>query len=1255
MGSDTEKKVSAEAAAGASEAQALSLSRALVVDDDASVAETIQEALGRVGYEVDVAASADEALTLFGRSTYDVVLSDWKLPGVDGIELITRLKDKSPTVGAILMTGYGSEETVVEAFTRGRINYYLPKPFTIGALLETVSAAVREHRLQLSEKAFQKRLEREISQAVRQLEEQNVLLEEKRAEGENLYRELQAQQAEVQETKDYLENLIESSVDAIVSTDPSFRINLFSRGAEEMFRARAETYLGRSIATLFKPDQQDLHRILELLSRGNRIRHFETDVMLADNQPLYTDISVSRLFRLGREQGLLFIIKDITARRELEEELRASNLILEKLSVTDGLTKLYNHRHFQETLRHEFERASRFNTDLGLIMLDLDDFKQVNDTFGHPIGDQVLIETAEALRQSIRRIDTPARYGGEEFAVILPQTDLASTLQVAQRIKDSLEHLSHRQTFAPGMRVTASLGVTGYFDSQAESAESMIRFADQALYRAKQIGKNRIVIGHQDGLEVIGGGERMSQAEKHAVLRRVGQALRSSLDLGEVLDYFLQEITAALGEQQQRLPCSVMFVDENRRLVPHAEMNVTAKQRGSFAYAASKAMESKERQVFDETDRHGPLSSFPIVIETPDGYTEVLGVINVRMVPPDLGFFQDLVNQAALGLRNAKLYREMSISKAALERKVDELTYLALMGMTLQRNAQVSEDADRENRKLVARCVTQIGYSPVLSFYWDAQEKQLLNGVDSSLRGELKNPVISLKRLGAKSPFLAALTRADDYADLPSFSADPADLPAEDRRLLKKLGIESGTVVLAPTTSTMSSQHPGLLVAAKEDLRAEDRSTLSLFVLHASKIMENLHLTTLHQEKNHRMSLLYDIGLNLASLPSKEDRRRYVQDTLERLIEVLQARELSVYAYDPGKKSLHLLAFTSLTARPDAGPAPVLDPANCRIMGQLMHQTLKSRKPEPLHIQDVKAFLGRAVKRRYSGNSYLGLPLMAGKAVLGVMNITDKLNPDGFKQDDLELARTAAGMLGLSLYQYRLRDRFKMEALEEFYRLVRAAESRPDTDRPGHSERVAHIAGAIAAEMGLDADGVERVRRAGFLHDIGQFSFEGTEADHAQHPARGAAMLGDWLEALRPDVLHHHEAMDGTGFPEGLQGEAIPLGARIIAVANALDRLYLTPARNQKPALVEALYTLIAQAGARFDPTMVEALLRALFKGRVRPYGRSLVSGSQVHARLAESLATPPGKAEAHPTPAMRRRFAKLLETGQPSKRGEKR
>src|SRR5207302_5750772 len=129
-------------------------------------------------------------------------------------------------------------------------------------------------------------------------------------------------------------------------------------------------------------------------------------------------------------------------------------------AVTDELTGLYNRNHFQDTLDSEIERSRRFGTDVGLVMLDIDDFKQVNDTFGHLQGDAVLVEVARVLRELSRDIDEPARYGGEELAVILPQTDLNGAELAAERMRSAIQELQISRMEGDGaLRITASFGV----------------------------------------------------------------------------------------------------------------------------------------------------------------------------------------------------------------------------------------------------------------------------------------------------------------------------------------------------------------------------------------------------------------------------------------------------------------------------------------------------------------------------------------------------------------------------------------------------------------------------------------------------------------------------------------------------------------------------------------------------------------------------------------------------------------------------
>jgi diguanylate cyclase (GGDEF)-like protein len=168
--------------------------------------------------------------------------------------------------------------------------------------------------------------------------------------------------------------------------------------------------------------------------------------------------------------------------------------LIQKQARTDGLTGLSNHREFQEQLGHEVERAQRFGVSVGLIFLDLDDFKLINDRYGHLAGDSVLKHVAQVIKSCIRDIDHAARYGGEEFAVILPHTSLDGAIRLGERIRQAIAERAIPLPEGGELHVTSSLGVAAV-PATATSQIEAIAVADAALYRAKQQGKNRLVAG----------------------------------------------------------------------------------------------------------------------------------------------------------------------------------------------------------------------------------------------------------------------------------------------------------------------------------------------------------------------------------------------------------------------------------------------------------------------------------------------------------------------------------------------------------------------------------------------------------------------------------------------------------------------------------------------------------------------------------------------------------------------------------------
>jgi diguanylate cyclase (GGDEF)-like protein len=193
----------------------------------------------------------------------------------------------------------------------------------------------------------------------------------------------------------------------------------------------------------------------------------------------------------GNIVGAVQTMQDITERRLAEEEARENEKRYRELSITDSLTKLYNSRHFFRQLKQEVERSERYQLPLSLILLDIDNFKGYNDTYGHMEGDRVLAKLAEVIRTNLRSSDTGFRYGGEEFTVLLPQTERESAVSAAERLRESFAHTPLFPVPGGEVFMTVSIGVGQHRAGEKEN--DFVRRVDAGMYRAKQNGKNRVI------------------------------------------------------------------------------------------------------------------------------------------------------------------------------------------------------------------------------------------------------------------------------------------------------------------------------------------------------------------------------------------------------------------------------------------------------------------------------------------------------------------------------------------------------------------------------------------------------------------------------------------------------------------------------------------------------------------------------------------------------------------------------------------
>ncbi len=475
--------------------------RILIADDDRFSSKLLGRVLENMGHEVVAAANGAEAWRMFQADGHRLIISDWMMPEMDGTELFRNIRARGcdSYVYLILLTGKNSREDRLAGLAAGADDF-LTKPLDQAELSARIAAAERILGMQSE-------------------------LQSKSAELEALNHEIGRQMQVTSMANHRFSELFSGLPVACFTYDSDGLIHEWNRAAERLFGVSSMAAMEQPMELIAcaQHERENIREVIQGVFEGKSFEALEYDAQSAEG---HTIKLLTNTFPLRSQGGDVFgaisASIDITEQKALEEQLGSSlrtsqemNAQLEsqradleiltvrlgELATTDGLTSLCNHRHFRDHLNIEFELSSGSGDSLSVVLLDVDKFKQYNDSFGHPAGDEVLRRVAAALRGAARPGDLVARYGGEEFVVLLPATEASEACEVAENLRAALESGSweHRD-------ITASFGVATMTDEMSKPAE-LVDLADQALYRSKEAGRNRVTHAQE-----ISGGGREAQA-----------------------------------------------------------------------------------------------------------------------------------------------------------------------------------------------------------------------------------------------------------------------------------------------------------------------------------------------------------------------------------------------------------------------------------------------------------------------------------------------------------------------------------------------------------------------------------------------------------------------------------------------------------------------------------------------------------------------------------------------------------------------
>lgn len=449
--------------------------RVLVVDDILSNVKLLEAKLTAEYFEVITAFNGLECLAKMEEGAPDIVLLDVMMPGMDGFEVCRRIKSNPKTahVPVVMVTALDQPSDRVAGLEAGADDF-LTKPVDDSALFARVRSLVR-----LKMMTDELRMRESTGQGMGLIDPAETLTEN-------------AQSGRIL----VIEDRAESVAWFASALTPNHEVSSADTFEEALVRVKGGDY--DLIVVSLGMRSFDGLRLCSQLRSLPEGRHVPILVVVSDGdrrkltQALEMGVN-DYLTRPVDKNELVARVRTQLRKKRYADRLRHNVQLSLEMAITDQLTGLHNRRYMSRHLDTLLANAQKNERPLAFVIMDIDYFKQVNDTHGHDIGDEVLKEFAARIAANTRGIDLACRYGGEEFVVAMPDTDMTFAYNIAERLRQSIETTPIKISRAPGqLNITISIGIAKA-EGASDTAEQLLHRADQALYRAKRSGRNRVV------------------------------------------------------------------------------------------------------------------------------------------------------------------------------------------------------------------------------------------------------------------------------------------------------------------------------------------------------------------------------------------------------------------------------------------------------------------------------------------------------------------------------------------------------------------------------------------------------------------------------------------------------------------------------------------------------------------------------------------------------------------------------------------